>query len=124
MRRQANKFDTNIPRLSKVCVKSLALPIQGQHGDIPALLWASQLETGLQLFPFQKHLSKQQQSQRQVSPVSVGDSSRQKIRRERVPKTSTGAKRCTCAGMTPAGRNRSPLGFIVIRVGSAADCDI
>lgn len=78
MRLQANKFDTNIPWLSKACVKSLALPIQGQHGDIPALLWASQLETGLQLFPFQKHLSKQQQSQRQVSPVSVGDSSWQK----------------------------------------------
>lgn len=37
-----------------------------------------------------------------VSPVSVGDGARQRCD---VPKTSTGARRCTWAG-TPAGRRR------------------
>lgn len=44
-----------------------------------SVLLVSKLETGLQLFSLQKHLSKQQQSQGQVSPVSLGDSSWQKI---------------------------------------------
>lgn len=47
-----------------------------------SVLWASKLETRLQLFSLQKHLSKQQQSQGQVSPVSVGDSSWQKFSRD------------------------------------------
>lgn len=46
------------------------------------LLWASMFETELQLFSLQKHLSKQQQSQGQVSPVSDGDSSWQKVSRD------------------------------------------
>lgn len=45
-------------------------------------LWASKLEVRLPLFSLQKHLSKQQQSQGQVWPVSVGDSSWQKFSRD------------------------------------------
>lgn len=40
---------------------------------------------------------------------------------ETTPKTSTQAKQCTCAGMTPAGPPHSPLSPSVARSSSAAD---
>lgn len=43
---------------------------------------------------------------------------------ETVPKTSTQAKQCTCAGMTPAGLPHSPLSFCVVCRGSTTDSDI
>lgn len=67
-------------------VKSLTLSRHYLHTDTlffrTSALWASKLEVGLQLFSLQKHLSKQRQSQGQIWPVSVGDSSWQKFSRD------------------------------------------
>lgn len=82
-------FDTHrLP--SYPSVKSLTHPGHCLHRDtlffrlqrnisvVEHISW----KQGPHLFSLQKHLSKQQQSQGQVSPVSVGDSSQQKFSRD------------------------------------------
>lgn len=79
----------------------------------------------LWLFSLQKHLSKQQQSQRQVPPDSAADSDWQKsTEREflRLPLERNHARvqEWPQLGLPPPPQ----IGSIVIPVGSAADCDI
>lgn len=76
-------FDTNCPWLLAIHQKPHPFQaLSARWYSFSSALWASKLEVRLPLFSLQKHLSKQQQSQGQVWPVSVGDSSWQKFSRD------------------------------------------
>lgn len=120
-------FDVNHPWLLPICQKPHPFP-----GIIHAviffpsvfrgtsMLWVSKLETSCSCF-LCKNTCLNSSKAKGKSRLSALVTALDKNSAETIPKTSSEAKQCTCAGMTPAGLPDSPLSFSVVWSSSATD---